>query len=173
MQRDPAAVALAAGGRDPAAVALAAGRNVARDPVALGRARVSVGVYVPVYTGAERERLQPLVMFYATELLRSVEAMHGTGILHCDIKPDNILLRDDDETDTAWIYSPSTGFGAKVLICLAFWLPSSHARGLMGLSDNRDEELSTPQPNLGVDLTHWCAFPLITGIAAERCRGWR
>jgi serine/threonine protein kinase len=76
---------------------------------------------------------QPLVMFYATELLRAVEAMHGAGILHCDIKPDNILLRDDDETDTAWIYSPASGFGAKVLIlsfCSAL-LPSSRVLGAL------------------------------------------
>jgi len=40
---------------------------------------------------------EPLVMFYAVELLRAVEALHATGVLHADIKPDNILLRDDDE----------------------------------------------------------------------------
>lgn len=57
--------------------------------------------------------LQPLVMFYAVELLRAVEAMHAAGVLHCDIKPDNILLRDDDEADPTWLYSPAAGFGGK------------------------------------------------------------
>jgi serine/threonine protein kinase len=57
--------------------------------------------------------LQPLVMFYAVELLRAVEAMHAAGILHCDIKPDNILLRDDNEADATWAYSPAAGFGGK------------------------------------------------------------
>ena len=38
---------------------------------------------------------------------------HATGILHCDLKPDNILLRDDNAADTAWEYTPARGFGAK------------------------------------------------------------
>jgi len=36
---------------------------------------------------------QILVMFYAVELLRVMEAVHNAGFLHGDIKSDNILLR--------------------------------------------------------------------------------
>lgn len=38
---------------------------------------------------------EPLAMFFAVELLRTVEALHSKQILHGDIKPDNCLLRLD------------------------------------------------------------------------------
>ena len=56
---------------------------------------------------------EPLVMFYAIELIRAVEALHATGILHADIKPDNVLLRDNNESNSSWEYTPGAGFGAK------------------------------------------------------------
>jgi checkpoint serine/threonine-protein kinase len=35
-----------------------------------------------------------LVIYYAIELLRLTESMHGAGVLHADLKPDNLLLRN-------------------------------------------------------------------------------
>ena len=43
-----------------------------------------------------------LVMYYAVELLRVVERMHQCGVLHLDIKPDNILLRNGGEKWRDW-----------------------------------------------------------------------
>lgn len=39
-----------------------------------------------------------LAMFFSIELLRTVEALHATGILHGDIKADNCLVRLDEAT---------------------------------------------------------------------------
>ncbi|KAJ7707720.1 hypothetical protein B0H17DRAFT_529003 [Mycena rosella] len=52
-----------------------------------------------------------LVMFFAVELLRVVEAMHSAGFIHGDLKIDNCLLRLDDVPGgtAAWssMYKPS------------------------------------------------------------------
>ncbi|KAJ7158765.1 hypothetical protein C8R46DRAFT_1110203 [Mycena filopes] len=52
-----------------------------------------------------------LVMFFAVELLRVVEAMHGAGFIHGDLKIDNCLLRLEDvpggPASWASMYSPT------------------------------------------------------------------
>ncbi|KAJ6619737.1 hypothetical protein B0H10DRAFT_1793054 [Mycena sp. CBHHK59/15] len=52
-----------------------------------------------------------LVMFFAVELLRVVEAMHSAGFIHGDLKVDNCLLRLEDVPGgpAAWssMYNPS------------------------------------------------------------------
>lgn len=39
---------------------------------------------------------ESLAMFYTVELLRTVEALHSVGIIHGDLKADNVLLRSSD-----------------------------------------------------------------------------
>ena len=34
------------------------------------------------------------VFYYASELLEMVASLHHCGILHTDIKPDNLMLKD-------------------------------------------------------------------------------
>ena len=76
--------------------------------------QVSLQDVINCYRKANKKMEETLIMFYATELLRAVEALHATGVLHADIKPDNILLRDDDESNQAsWSYTPAAGFGDK------------------------------------------------------------
>ena len=45
---------------------------------------------------------EPLALFFVAELLRTVEAMHARGIIHGDIKPDNVLIRLDALADIPW-----------------------------------------------------------------------
>ncbi|KAI9708295.1 MAG: hypothetical protein M1820_003999 [Bogoriella megaspora] len=60
--------------------------NVARDLAAKGG---SVGAGGP---GVD----ECLAMFLSVELLRTVEALHKQGIIHGDLKPDNVLVRFED-----------------------------------------------------------------------------
>jgi checkpoint serine/threonine-protein kinase len=52
-----------------------------------------------------------LAMFFAAELLRTVEALHAKQVLHGDIKVDNCLLRLDGAADLAAQYSASGAGG--------------------------------------------------------------
>lgn len=70
--------------------------------------------------GADSSGLdEPLAMFFAVELLRTMESLHRVGILHGDIKGDNCLIRfprprPSSSSSTAYLadslplYSPSS-----------------------------------------------------------------
>ena len=45
---------------------------------------------------------ETLVMYYAVEMLRLVEWIHGAGIVHADLKPDNLLLRNGGDDWCDW-----------------------------------------------------------------------
>lgn len=48
---------------------------------------------------------EPVVMWLAVELLRTMEDMHKVGILHGDLKADNCLVRLDPETELSEPYN--------------------------------------------------------------------
>lgn len=49
-----------------------------------------------------------LAMFFSVELFRTVEAMHGKGLIHGDLKADNVLLRLDGPTNFSSSVSDSS-----------------------------------------------------------------
>ncbi|MCJ1405056.1 hypothetical protein MMC11_008282 [Xylographa trunciseda] len=68
---------------------------------------------------------EPLALFFAVELLRTVEALHAHGLLHGDLKPDNCLVRLPPlppDADWAPAYSPTGahGWAAKGLTLIDF-----------------------------------------------------
>ncbi|KAL9092230.1 MAG: hypothetical protein Q9159_000989 [Coniocarpon cinnabarinum] len=44
---------------------------------------------------------ETLAMFFTVELFRTVEGLHGKGIIHGDLKPDNVMIRFEDPTNVS------------------------------------------------------------------------
>jgi len=66
-----------------------------------------------------------VAMFFAIELLRTMEAMHDVGILHGDLKADNCLVRlsplpNSEELDTQYHANGSNGWSHKGLTLIDF-----------------------------------------------------
>ena len=52
------------------------------------------------------------ILHIATQLLRAIEHMHRQGLAHCDIKPDNVLLR------TSAAPPPASGLPGEAEACI-------------------------------------------------------
>ena len=68
---------------------------------------------------------ESVAMFFTVELLRTVEAMHGVGILHGDLKADNCLVRlsrpeENDDWDPTYQADGSAGWASKGLCLIDF-----------------------------------------------------
>ncbi|MCJ1393976.1 hypothetical protein MMC18_006853 [Xylographa bjoerkii] len=67
---------------------------------------------------------EPLALFFAVELLRTVEALHAHGLMHGDLKADNCLVRLPPLADADWsaTYWPSGahGWASKGLTLIDF-----------------------------------------------------
>ena len=66
---------------------------------------------------------EQLAMFFTVELLRTVEALHGKGLMHGDLKPDNCLLRlEGAPSPLSSQYRPdgSEGWGGRGLTLIDF-----------------------------------------------------
>ncbi|KAI4718232.1 hypothetical protein E4T48_05581 [Aureobasidium sp. EXF-10727] len=56
---------------------------------------------------------EALAMFFAVELIRTVEALHTKGLIHGDLKGDNVLVRLDECAHWSSTYDPSGSSGWK------------------------------------------------------------
>lgn len=68
---------------------------------------------------------EQLVMFFTVELFRTIEALHGKGIIHGDLKADNILVRFDalqkgEEWDSAYQRDGRDGWASKGVSLIDF-----------------------------------------------------
>ncbi|KAF2996497.1 hypothetical protein E8E13_005538 [Curvularia kusanoi] len=68
---------------------------------------------------------EQLAMFFTIELLRTVEALHTQGIIHGDLKADNILVRFDtlhktDDWDSVYQRSGAAGWASKGISLIDF-----------------------------------------------------
>jgi len=68
---------------------------------------------------------ETLVMFFAIELLRTIEALHSKGILHGDLKADNCLVRfdaipDSDVWSTKYRKDGTGGWNKKGIALIDF-----------------------------------------------------
>jgi len=68
-------------------------------------------------TGAMDEKL---AMYYSIELLRLLEWTHESDVLHCDVKPDNLLLRNGGERWLDWDKSRPGSWKKKGLALIDF-----------------------------------------------------
>ena len=48
-----------------------------------------------IYKDLRQPMDQPLAMYVTIELLRIAEQLQRVGVIHGDVKPDNILIRDE------------------------------------------------------------------------------
>lgn len=56
---------------------------------------------------------ESLAMFFAVELLRTVEALHSRGLVHGDLKGDNVLVRLDESPQWSSAYTRDGSAGWK------------------------------------------------------------
>ena len=63
-----------------------------------------------------------IVMYYAIELLRVVESLHLAGVVHADIKPDNLLVRNGGDNWCDWAVNRPGSWKLKGLSLIDFGL---------------------------------------------------
>lgn len=61
----------------------------------------SMGI-APATAGAQSSLDELLAVFFTTELLRTVEALHRANFIHGDLKIDNCLVRLEETPNSAW-----------------------------------------------------------------------
>ncbi|KAL2610840.1 hypothetical protein R1flu_022532 [Riccia fluitans] len=77
---------------------------------------------VNAYLAKSQKMEEGLCMFYTIEMLHMLEVLHAAGIIHGDIKPDNLLIRDHDDSPDLEDWSPEyPGSWKSQGLCLIDW----------------------------------------------------
>ncbi|BBN17333.1 checkpoint serine/threonine-protein kinase [Marchantia polymorpha subsp. ruderalis] len=77
---------------------------------------------VNAYLAEHLHMEEAMCMFYTIELLRMLEVLHSVGIIHGDIKPDNFLMRDIDDSIKVEDWAPDhPGCWKSQGLCLIDW----------------------------------------------------
>ena len=100
LERLPAEASAAVNWAQPTAPHLLGGREHDGNDATMGVLVMPFGEHGTLqdvlnsYLREGKQMHETLVMYYAVEMLRLVEWIHGAGIVHADLKPDNLLLRN-------------------------------------------------------------------------------
>lgn len=64
---------------------------------------------------------EPLVIYYTLEMLKIVEILHGAGIIHGDLKPDNFLIKNDPRQELSdWGTGTLGGWDSRGLVLIDY-----------------------------------------------------
>ncbi|EDQ90356.1 uncharacterized protein MONBRDRAFT_32082 [Monosiga brevicollis MX1] len=104
---------------------------------------------------------ETLAIYYAVELLRAVEGMHGAGVVHGSLQPSNIYLRNDAEDEDGWQKEwradGSNGWADRGLLLANFTaafstVDENQVRSLVPFFSALQKQLR--RPALGLDLDY-------------------
>ena len=99
-------------------------------------------------TGKNGTMHESLAMYYSIELLRLLDWTHQSNILHCDVKPDNLLIRNGGETWCDWQQSRPGSWKKKGLALIDFGRAidlNDYSSGVQFIGDAGTESFSCPE----------------------------